>query len=380
MTAGRFSYIRGTVPITARRAYLFAGGIAPLCTPAREALDEWADLCTFDPVVAYREYPRRELALLRTVVAGFIGASPESVAVLDSASRGNNLAVEMIAAPAGSNVVVDQTTYPSALFPWLLPGKRHVEVRRTEQPEVSAFERLVDERTVAISVSQVANLTGLRHQLRPLADLAHAHGALLLVDAAQSVGAIRVDVTADNVDLLTFGAMKWLLGTPGIGFLYVRPELEDHLVPPHAGPTGTRLDGNTQLAFAPGAARHELSSMNWGGLGASRRAAELLAGVPIGLIEARVLDLSARLIEGLRSRSIEVKTPAEAARRAGIVAFTFTGAGALRARLRERGVDVWAWEKRSLLRADPHVYNDESDVDRLLAEIDAFRDRELSDN
>ena len=378
--AGLFDEVRAAVPITRSRAYLFAGGMAPLCSTAREALEAWAALCSSDPVVAYSEYPREEAARLRELVAGLIGAQAEDVALLDSTSRGNNLAVAMIDAPEGTNVVVDVTTYPSALYPWLLPAKGHVQLRRVSGedglPVIEDFERLVDDRTVAISVSHVCRLTGFKHDLGSLASLAHAHGAYLLVDGAQSVGATRIDVQADSVDFLSFGAMKWLLGTPGIGFMFVRPELQAELVPPHVGPEGARLlqrGDEEKLDFFPGAARHALSTMHWGGLGASRRGVDLLANVPPAQVERRILDLSGYLIDGLRSRGIAVRTPVERARRAGVVAFTFGHPDSLRLHLRTRGVDVWGYENQRIVRADPHVYNTHEDVDRLLTGIDDWR-------
>src|SRR5262249_50846202 len=211
--SGHFSAVRSAFPITARRAYLFAGGIAPLSTPSRAALEEYAALSASDPVATYRDYPLAEAALLRETVPGFLNAPPADLAIVDSTSRANNLAVQMIEAPPGSNVVVDSTTYPSALLPWLLRAKVQVEVRRVEREEgvllLDSFRRLVDDLTVALSVSHVCRSTGFRHDLRALARLARARDAVLLVDAAQSVGVVPIDVKRDGVDVLTFGAMKW---------------------------------------------------------------------------------------------------------------------------------------------------------------------------
>ncbi len=368
---GDWRRVRERFPITASRAYLFAGGIAPLSQGAREAIERYADLWGRDPTVAYRSDPHEQTARLRERIAPFVGARPEDVAILDSTSRGNNLAVEMLAAPAGSNVVVDSTTYPSALAPWLL--RADVEIRHAADerggPSVEAIERLVDERTVAVSVSHVCRLTGFRHDLAALGRVAHARDAALVVDAAQSVGAIRVDVEADGVDFLSFGAMKWLLGAPGIAFFYVRPELQERLRPPQVGAGAGIEDG--RLVLAPGGARHELGSLNWLGLEASACGAGLLAELPAGAVEARVLELSGRVVDGLLERGIAVHTPVDPLRRAGIVAFEWPEPDALQSSLRGRGVDVWAWQRRRLMRVDPHVYNDESDLARLFDGLDA---------
>lgn len=355
MTDPAFAELRREFPVVAARAYLFAGGLAPLSAPGRAALAAYEELWTADPVTAYREYPRLQADLLRREVAALIRARPADVSIVDSTSRGNNLAVQMVPARPGANVVVDVTTYPSALAPWLSRG---VEVRQAASAD--GIAGLVDERTAAISVSHVCRLTGFRHDLAALAEVAHAAGALLLVDAAQSVGAVRVDVGASGVDFLSFGAMKWLLGMPGIAFFYVGRDVQERLPPPH-------------VAASEGAgARHELGSLAWPGLQATRAGLALLRRLPEETVERRLLELSGRLIDGLGKRGCRVHTPADPARRAGIVAFEADRPDALRAFLRERGVDVWGWEQRRLMRADPHVYNDEADLDRFFAALDAF--------
>jgi len=365
-----FVSLREAFPITRTRSYLFAGGLAPLSEPGRKALAEYARLCAADPVTAYREYASSEAERLRERVARFIGARAEEVGIVDSTSRGNNLGVQLIDAPPGGNVVVDSTTYPSALYPWLHPTRAHVEIRRVPdecgRPVVEAFERLVDDRTVAISVSHVCRLTGFRHDLRRLARLAHAVGASLLVDAAQSVGAIAIDVGDAEVDVMAFGAMKWLLGTPGVAFLYVAPAFAERYA---ASGSGAAL---TDAAHATGSLRFELRTLHWGGLAASRRGAELLSGPGMRAVEQLVLQLSGLVIEGLRERGIDVLTPTDAERRAGIVAFRHHQPEALRLHLRALGIDVWGWQERELVRADPHVYNDQADIERFLSGLDVF--------
>lgn len=376
--AAAFRPIRHQFPITAARAYLFAGGMAPLSSASRAAVEAYSALWASDPVSAYRSHPREQTEALRADIAAIIGARADDVAIVDSTSRGNNLAVQMLAAPAGSNVVVDATTYPTALYPWLL--RDGVEIRRVRSidglPSLSEFGSLVDEHTAAVSVSHVCRLTGFRHDLRPLAEIAHAAGAALVVDAAQSIGVVPIEVQEAGVDFLSFGAMKWLLGTPGIAFFYVQPELQERLSPPHVG--GSAAVEQRKLVLPAGGVRHELSSINWLGVEASRRGLALLTSMPREAVERRVLELSGNVIEGLLQRGAVVRTPREAGRRAGIVAFANGAPVALSRFLRERDVDIWGWERQQLVRVDPHVYNNEQDIERFFDAYDAFRN--LSDN
>ena len=331
-----------------------------------------------DPAQHRAGYLRNE-GELKEEVAKLIGVEARDLALTDNTSRGNNLAVQMIDAPRGSNVVVDATTYPSQLGPWLLPGKEHVEVRRVRSrgqcPEVEEFERLVDGNTVAVSVSHVCRLTGFRHDLAELGKLTRAAGAYLLVDGAQSVGAVTMKAREWGVDFLSFGSMKWLLGPPGIGFFYVRRDLQDRLAPPHVGPVGASVTWAGQeasLQLAGDGARHELSSTHYAGIEAALAGVKLLTMVPIEEIEVHVVGLAQRLIDGLLALGVEVRTPSERGRHAGVVAFTSERPDGLRTYLRDRQVDIWGYEAQRRMRADPHIYNTVADVDRLIRGIEEF--------
>lgn len=357
--------VRDEFPITRSRAYLFAGGLAPLSRVARAAIDSYADGWQRDPVAAYRARPDVESSLLRTAVSRLIGCSTDAVAIVDSTSRGNNLAVGMIDAPAGANVVVDPTTYPTALYPWYARG---VEVRVAREESADAIGELVDERTIAVSVSHVSPWSGFRHDLEALSRIARTVGAALVVDAAQSAGVVALDVEAEGVDFISFGAMKWLLGTPGVAFFYARPEKFGHLLPPHL-PAHAHVENGAVVVDGRGR-RHELSSAAWPLLGACLAGLGILEEIGAASVESRVSELAGLLVEALRERRIRVRTPLDPMRRAGVVAFEAEEPARLVKGLGDRGVDTWGWEARGLVRVDPHVYNDPSDVERFLAALD----------
>jgi selenocysteine lyase/cysteine desulfurase len=257
------------------------------------------------------------------------------------------------------------------LLPWRLPELQHVEVRRTQGPlGTNGIADLVDDRTAAIIVSHVDGITGYRHDLAELAAVAHRHGAVLVVDAAQSVGAVNVDVERDGFDLLVGLSMKWLLGPPGIGFLYARPGLLDATPPPQLGYLGTRLDDDGNLLHVDGAKRHELGIGNLIGYAGFRAALELVAGVGIEAIESRVMSLAEHTIRELTARDLTVLTPAGSAH-AGVVALRTERAQAAAAFLRARQVDVWGYAD-GRIRVDPHAFNTSDDIERFVVELDAF--------
>jgi kynureninase len=258
-----------------------------------------------------------------------------------------------------------------------------VEVRqvhtRDNVVDVADIARAVDDDTIAVSVSHVSPKSGFRHDLAALADLAHAHGAFLIVDAAQSAGALDLDVGRLGVDFLTTCAMKWLLGAPGVGFLFVARQHVDRFEPPHVGyagvvrPAGAAVDD--PLQFKSGARRHEQGMPSLAGVAASRAGLELLLDVGMPSVEQHVLKLSGQCIDGLLRRGLTVYTRAEPDQRAGVVALPTVSGQRLVAFLRERAVDVWTDPSETLLRIDPHVFNDSSDLDRFFDGLDEYRRR-----
>ena len=189
----------------------------------------------------------------------------------------------------------------------------------------------------------------------------------------QSAGAIRIDVHEMDVDLLSTGAMKWLLGSAGVGFFYVARRHLDRM-PPHAGGQGAIDDprplGEHEFKPKPGADRFHIGMPNLMGLAATTPGLEILAAVGIDRIEDHVLDLTGYCVAELKERGQTVLTPAEPQHRAGIVAMELNDAAELDSFLIDRGVDGYYY--RQMFRVDPHVFNNRDDIDRFLAGLDAY--------
>lgn len=371
--------VRSLFPITRNRAYLFSGGLTPAATPVRNAHDRWTELWASDPAALYAQYDA-EWELARQRFATLIGAEADEIAVVDNTSRASNLIVQMIAPPPGSNVVVDEFTYPSSRYPWLLPSKSDVEVRlvpaRNHRISLDDLARVIDERTIAVSISHVSPLTGFRHDVAAVADLIHQHGGYLIVDAAQSAGALSIDVRQMGIDFLATCAMKWLLGAPGVGFLFVASPLAERLGQPQVGYASLDPSPSDEPSglppFKPGARRHELGLPSLPGLAATRAGLDLLLDIGMEEIERQVLELSGAGIAGLLRRDLTLFTHPEVEARAGVIGLPVNAGRRVVAFLRDRAVDVWTDSSETLLRIDPHVFNNRDDIDRLLAGLDEF--------
>ena len=370
---------RRQFPILQERTYLFSGGHSPACSGAREAAQRLMDEWTFEIADLYGRL-REEQDIVRGLFAELIGASADEIAIVESTGMGSNLAVEMIEPRAGGNVVFDEWSYPSSIYPWTLPERAQVERRfvpaRDGRIEVDDLARAIDDDTLAVSISHVTQGEGFRQDLGAVAEAAHEHGALLLVDAAQSAGALRIDVKEQGVDFLAAGACKWLLGASGLAYFYAnRRHLE--AMPPHAAAPGSASSHHpaetSKFEPKPGAERLQTGIPNLIGLAASRPGLEILLGVGMDKVEEHVLDLSGYCVGGLRERGLEVLTPQEPERRGGVVAVVMEDPLEAEAFMAERKVDVYGGHTyNSTLRIDPHVFNNRDDLDRFFEVLDEY--------
>ena len=367
--------LRACFPVLRERAYLFSGGLSPLAEPVRTAheamLRRWQD----DPAELYATLGEPWQAG-RAAFAAVLGAHADEIALTDGTSRGSNLAVQMLDVRPGENVVVDDSTYWSSAVPWRLRARAGTELRRVRaradsRVHLDDLAKAIDDRTAVVSITHVSFRTGVRHELAAIAEVAHAHGALLVVDLAQAAGALALDLPALGVDIASGLAMKWLLGSPGVGFLFVRRELIERLEPAQVGYVSLANLWDDDVYDAPRfhdtASRFELAIPDLAAVAASAVGIRLLLDTGMETVEERVLDLSGRCLDGLRSLGATPFTPGEPGQRAGVVAVPVADAAPIVAGLRTRGVDVWCNPAGTLLRIDPHAFNTSDDVDRALA-------------
>jgi cysteine desulfurase/selenocysteine lyase len=368
---------RGDFPHTGSVAYLNSGSIGLMPLPVQEAAaaferDIWLRGTTgFDEAAetgCLEEARRGAAELLR--------ADPNDVAIVKSATEAFGMLAWWVRPPQHSNLVTIDIEHPSTAYPWVRVARETgAEVRLVcvwDDPSSLSIERVaehVDEDTSVIVVSYVQYSTGYRFVLSELADLAHAHGALLAVDATQAAGMAPVDVSADDVDLLVAGGYKWLCGPFGAAVCWLRPELREQFDPPLVGWRSTvdpySFDSRT-MPLAPTARSMEYSTMGYGSAVALGRALRYVLELGVDRILEHDQALAARLADGLDSIGATILTPREDAHRGGIVTARYPGRDGeeVAARLNEAGVIVSP--RFGATRFSLHFFNDESDVDRAL--------------
>jgi cysteine desulfurase len=341
-------------------------------------------------VGGYRAAAERadDLAALPAALGRLLGCDADLLALTDSATRAWDLFVTALPWTAGDRVLVCGTEYASNAIALLQRARLDgisVEVvpsRPDGLVDLAALESMLDDRVRMVSLVHVPTNSG---QVAPVAEvvrLAHAAGALVLLDACQSVGQLRVDVAALGVDALSATGRKWLRAPRGTGFLYVRREVLDRLEPAAADLRGATWTAPERYELAPGARRFELWESDVAGRLGLKAAVDQLLELGVDQVEATVRSCAADLRAAL-SDLPGVATHDPGRDLSGIVSFTVEGVPAeeVRDRLLERQVtvsvsgaastrlDMTARGLPAVVRASPHYYNGPEDLAAAVAAV-----------
>jgi selenocysteine lyase/cysteine desulfurase len=312
---------------------------------------------------------REDAFEVRTAVAELVGGTDKGVAFTQNTSTGLAIVTNGLDWHAGGNVVVPAEEFPSNFYPWLQLRRHGVEVREVPCPgghaRLDDVRAAIDARTRVVSISAVQYSSGYRYDLGPLAEACRASNALFVVDATQAVGAVRVDVEADQVDVLAVSAHKWLLGPQGIGFLHLSPLAMERLHPSTVGwrSVGDPFAFDHEPVLADDARRFESGTENSAGIAGLGATVDLVLELGVEEVERRVLDRADRLAALLEAAGLTVRRPAER-HRSGIVV-AGTGAAdpqALHAALLAEGVRCS--QRAGGLRFAPHYFTDDADLER----------------
>ena len=274
---------------------------------------------------------------------------------------------------ARPRVVTTALDFPTIGHQWLARSALGMELVVVPSPDgltvpLEAFAAAIDERTAMVATGHVYFTTGARNELRPLADLCHERGALLLVDAYQATGIVTTDVVADGVDAYVSGTLKWLFGGPGTAFAWIRPALHEALLPTA---TGWFSSANQfaflvdELEYAPDGRRYELGTPSVPSAAIARGGMELVREIGIERLGERTSDLGDLLIHLADGAGLTVATVRDPAQRGGIVPVRVADPKPVIDALAADGIIVDY--RPGIVRCSPAFYNTESDV-RLLVE------------
>jgi selenocysteine lyase/cysteine desulfurase len=358
---------RDEFPIFRDRIYLNTCSLGALGQRSRRKVVEFLDLWQARGAAAWYDVWWEALAELRRRYAGLLGARPQDIALAPSISAAITPVAESLDYTRRPRVVVTSLDFPTVTYQWLAKAARGVEVVVVDSPDgvsvpVEDIARVIDDRTALVATSHVYFTSGAIQDVRAVADAAHRRGARCLIDAYQSVGQIPVDVVASGADFVVGGGLKWLLGGPGIAFLYVRADLTLQLAPGVAGWFGHR----DQFAFDPrtldrhdDARRFELGTPALAAVHAQLGGLEYIEAIGLPEIRRRTAALTEDLVARARDLGLAPKVAPTSESRSAIVMIPARDPAAAVRALSAGGIVADA--RPGHVRLSPFFYNVQDD-------------------
>jgi selenocysteine lyase/cysteine desulfurase len=301
----------------------------------------------------------------RTAFAHFINASPDEVAIVTSVSAGINGIASALSFRERKKVVMGEFEFPTMGHIWLAqrPRGAAVEFVRAERDRIPAdhYEKLVDRDTLIVPLTHVCFKNGFRSEVSAITQIAHRSGALVMLDDYQDCGTRPVDVKAMDLDFFLTGTLKYLLGPPGLAFMYVRSELIPSMVPTVTGwfaqANPFAYDPQT-FDLSPTARRFESGSPSVPNAYAAVPGFQLLQEIGMKNVAAHIERLAQSLLSRARDLGIRAKTPGDSA--GPLVVLNCKDSTLLLQKLSESG--IVASNRHDGLRISFHVYNTMDDV------------------
>jgi selenocysteine lyase/cysteine desulfurase len=306
---------------------------------------------------------------VRAQFARLVKATPDEIGLLYSTGDGENVIANGVGLKAGDNVVVDDLHYNTEFVLYrALEASRGIELRIVKNRDgavtASDFEPHVDKRTRIVSVAWVSHQNGFRHDMRPIADLAHAHGAFFYADAVQAVGMIDLDVRASGVDALCCGSYKWLMAEFGVAPFFVSRDVIDRIQSDRVGEFSVaRAESNYRYELLKTARKFEGTSRAFGAISQLQASLSYLEKVGVARIEQHTVGLAQQLHEGLVKQGHRIFTPP--GNRSSIVTFyCSTPVADGRAAFQAANIEVTV--RAGQVRIAPALFNNSDEIEKCL--------------
>lgn len=375
--------LRSSFPFLQRRPYFFAGAQAPLSREVREAMEGFLDLWE-DKAWRFEPAGWGWFDEAQALLAAILGCPPQQVIAAEGTSHALNLATAMVLARwtmqgrPPRNVVFHHVPHPASSLAWVNAQRLGAPLElRWPRPEVGedpidALARSIDDATLAVVATHVSHLTGERLDVSGLAKRFPDRSWALLLDAAQSAGALSLVQEVARCDFVALPAYKWLFGPAGVGFLVAQPFWLAEVGPPFVGWALVKdplpLEPQRLELTASGTA-FRLGIANFIGMAGAVAGLRLSRDAGRERIAERIEHLTTRFLDGVTASGYSSPTPSQWSKRAGVIALAASEPGRLMDTLLDDGVEVGIEEGK--LRVDIHAYNSEDEIDRLLDRLRA---------
>ncbi len=364
--------VRADFPSVSLETYMNAASMHPLGTFAARAIEQGVAYRLHGSGEGRADFGADKQQDLKRRYGKLINATADEIAFTANTSDGENIVVMGMDLPRrGGNVVIDELQFTTSLYMYKELEKKNVELRivkhRNWAIDLEDMDRAIDKNTRLVSLALVSNVNGFMHDAKGVSALAHARGAYLYADIIQAVGAVPVDVKALGIDFASAGTYKWLMGERGIGFLYVRSDLQGSVLPTtRYGHRQVTNFNRAELTWEPlpGAAKYET-----GGIGVLLAACvsegiDYVNALGLDKIQQHARQLTERLQKELPPLGYKPLTPRETA--TPILAFELKDPAATAKALHAAKVAATVIGNENRLRLSVSVFNTHDDIDRVV--------------
>jgi cysteine desulfurase/selenocysteine lyase len=357
---------RESFPITEHVIYLNTANHSPPSTHVKKAIQDF--LLDWDNLQRRGDY---KVDLANNSFAKLIGSDSDEIACQPNTSRGLSTIASSIDFRNGENVIVNELENWANIYPWTLQRKKGVEVRIVDATDgailLEDIEKMIDDRTKVVSISQVQWLTGARHELRSLSDLCHDYGAYLVVDGIQAAGALKVDIRKEDVDFYACGSYKWLLGPSGAGFLYAKKEHLPNLTPLEVGYRAVVENSLKEPLLHKTAKKLEFGEPSYLSFVGTLESIVHIIRLGTDRIERQIISLAQRLYDGLSSLDVKLVSPEEPRLRSGVISFTANNPEHIYNKLTDAGYVLSL--RPAGIRVSTGFFNTMDEIDSLIEDV-----------
>lgn len=367
--------IRSQFPILQHKAYFNSCSYGAISLPVKAAIERYIEI-RMEEGARWDIYCDK-IESVRALVARLLEGPSKDVSVSTSVSQSlNSLMTAFDFNGERKRIVVTDFDFPTTSQIMLAQARRGAEVVRAcaddsgTRIDLAEFDRLIDDKTRLVVVPLVCYRNGVWLDVAPIVEMAKARGAQVLLDAYQGLGTRPFNVVEAQVDFLVGGCTKYLIGTSGVAFMYVRDSASNGLQPATTGwfaQEDTHAMNIYEHAPALDARRFEAGTPNACGLFAAEAGLELLLDVGLENVAAQIGAITGQIKEAVDSHGWNLVTPRD--RHGAMLAVRSNDAPVLVERLTER--DIILTERDSNIRIAPHFYNSAADVDKLVAALEA---------
>jgi len=360
---------RDRFPILEHATYLISHSLGPMPLGAEENLLRYAREWRERGVRAWAEGWWETSTSVGDQLARIFGAPPGTTVMHQNVAVAQAVVLSCFEfEPPRNRIVYGEGEFPSVRYLYQAQRRRGAEVEVV--PDADAVLEAIDERTLLVPLSHVLFKTGEIQDVEAIVGRAHEAGALVVLDAYQSVGSVPLDVTGLGVDFAVGGSVKWLCGGPGAGWLYVRPELIERLEPTFTGwqAHARPFAFEPEQEYASGAARFLTGTPNVPALYAASAGYDIVEEVGVERIRERSSRQTALLVELLERAGFEVASPGDPDRRGGTVVVRTPELEAVHRELDAREI-VCDFRPDAGIRLGPHFFNTDDELRFAAAQI-----------